>query len=129
MLTMKSYVFLLAKYLTLLVCTFFIGCGGGTSTTASTNAAPTANPGLSQNVLVGAVVSMDGSGSKDPEASPLSFKWALIGKPNGSAASLTSFPTLNQNTTGSAATLTTPRAIYGNNFDGSAALTQIITST
>uniref|UniRef100_A0A6M3M173 Uncharacterized protein n=1 Tax=viral metagenome TaxID=1070528 RepID=A0A6M3M173_9ZZZZ len=38
------------------------------------------------------------------------------------------FPTLNQSTTGSAATLTTPRAIYGNNFDGSAALTQIITS-
>lgn len=39
------------------------------------------------------------------------------------------FPTLNQNTTGSAATLTTPRTIYGNNFDGSAALTQVIAST
>jgi hypothetical protein len=39
------------------------------------------------------------------------------------------FPTLNQSTTGSAATLTTPRAIYGNNFNGSAALSQIITST
>lgn len=39
------------------------------------------------------------------------------------------FPTLNQSTTGSAATLTTTRAIYGNNFDGSAALTQIIAST
>lgn len=36
------------------------------------------------------------------------------------------FPTLNQSTTGSAATLTTPRNIYGNPFDGSAALTQII---
>lgn len=31
--------------------------------------------------------------------------------------------------TGSATTLATPRAIYGNNFDGSAALTQIIAST
>lgn len=39
------------------------------------------------------------------------------------------FPTLNQNTTGSAATLTTARAIYGNNFDGSADLTQVIAST
>ncbi len=39
------------------------------------------------------------------------------------------FPTLNQNTTGSAATLATPRAIYGNNFDGSAALAQVIAST
>jgi hypothetical protein len=38
-------------------------------------------------------------------------------------------PTLNQDTTGSAATLTTARGIYGNNFDGSAALTQIIAST
>jgi hypothetical protein len=33
------------------------------------------------------------------------------------------FPTFNQNTTGSAATLTTPRAINGVNFDGSAAIT------
>lgn len=33
------------------------------------------------------------------------------------------FPTLNQNTLGSAATLTTPRAINGVNFDGSAAIT------
>jgi hypothetical protein len=32
-------------------------------------------------------------------------------------------PTLNQNTTGSAATLTTPRAINGVNFDGSAGIT------
>lgn len=57
---------------------------------------------------------------------------------NSAAVSLTNkdltsgtntFPTFNQNTTGSAATLTTPRAIYGNNFDGSAALTQIVAST
>lgn len=40
-----------------------------------------------------------------------------------------SFPTLNQNTTGSAATLTTSRAIYGNNFNGSVDLTQIVAST
>ena len=40
--------------------------------------------------------------------------------PNGSAANLTSFPTLNQNTTGSAATLTTARTIGGVSFNGSA---------
>jgi hypothetical protein len=39
------------------------------------------------------------------------------------------FPTLNQNTTGSAATLTTARSVYGNNFDGSANITAIIAST
>jgi hypothetical protein len=37
--------------------------------------------------------------------------------------------TLTNNTTGSAATLVTSRAVYGNNFDGSAALTQVIAST
>ena len=36
------------------------------------------------------------------------------------------FPTLNQNTTGSAATLTTYRNIYGNAFNGSADITQTI---
>ncbi len=49
--------------------------------------------------------------------------------PTGSAAGLTGFPTLNQNTTGSAATLTTARNIYGNSFNGSADLTQVIAST
>ena len=60
----------------------------------------------------------------------------VLAAPNGSAGAPTfraivasDIPTLNQSTTGSAATLTTPRAIYGNNFDGSAALTQIIAST
>jgi hypothetical protein len=38
--------------------------------------------------------------------------------PSGSAAALTSFPTLNQNTTGSAATLTTPRNIQGTGGNG-----------
>ena len=53
----------------------------------------------------------------------------ILGTPaSGNLANCT-FPTLNQSTTGSAATLTTPRAIYGNNFDGSAALTQAIAGT
>jgi hypothetical protein len=44
-------------------------------------------------------------------------------------ASTTQVANLNAATAGSSATLTTPRAIYGNNFDGSAALTGIIAST
>lgn len=39
------------------------------------------------------------------------------------------FPTLNQNTTGSAAKLTTARNIYGNSFDGTASVSGIIGST
>ena len=76
----------------LALCISLFGCGGETATTAATattNVAPTANPGLSQNVLVGSVVNMDGSASKDSDGGTLTFKWALIGKPNGSAATLT----------------------------------------
>lgn len=39
------------------------------------------------------------------------------------------FPTLNQNTTGSAATLTTSRSIHGGTFNGSGDVTNIIAST
>jgi hypothetical protein len=48
---------------------------------------------------------------------------------NGSAASLTGFPTLNQNTTGSAAKWTTARTIWGNSIDGTSNITSIIAST
>jgi len=46
-----------------------------------------------------------------------------LGTPASGALTNCTFPTLNQNTTGSAATLTTARAINGTNFDGSAAIT------
>lgn len=48
---------------------------------------------------------------------------------NGTVWTSAAIPTLNQSTTGSAATLTIPRTIYGNNFDGSSNLSQIIAST
>ena len=53
---------------------------------------------------------------------------------NGTNASLSAIqvsdvPTLNQNTTGSAATLTTTRSIHGGSFNGSADVTNIIAST
>jgi len=49
----------------------------------------------------------------------------VLGTPTSGNFSTGTFtwPTFNQNTTGSAATLTTPRAINGVNFDGSAAIT------
>lgn len=51
-------------------------------------------------------------------AGVITFSSTIQGNISGNAATATS-----------ANTLTTPRAIYGNNFDGSAALTQIIDST
>lgn len=46
-----------------------------------------------------------------------------LGTPASGTLTNCTFPTLNQNTTGSAATLTTARAINGTDFDGSADIT------
>jgi len=46
-----------------------------------------------------------------------------LGTPSSGTLTNCTFPTLNQNTTGSAATLTTARNINGVSFDGSAAIT------
>ena len=83
----------LKPFLTLLgvwaLCVGLSGCGGGAEATSTGNQVPTANPGPSQNVVVGTLVSMDGSASKDADGGSLTFKWALVGKPLGSAATLT----------------------------------------
>ena len=94
------------------------GGGSGTVTSASV---------VSANGFAGTVAT-----ATSTPAITLTTSVTGIIKGNGtalSAAIAADFPTLNQSTTGSAATLTTPRAIYGNNFDGSVALTQIIAST
>jgi hypothetical protein len=51
----------------------------------------------------------------------------VLGTPTSGNLANCTFPTLNQNTTGSAAKWTTPRAIYGNNVDGSADVTGPVT--
>jgi hypothetical protein len=50
---------------------------------------PIAAAGPDQNaVLVGSTVQLDGSGSSSPAGNPLTYQWALIAKPSGSAAAL-----------------------------------------
>ena len=57
------------------------------TTSAATVLAPTANPGSNQTVTVGSVVTLKGSGT-DPQNLPLTYRWALLNKPGGSAAAL-----------------------------------------
>lgn len=54
------------------------------------NAAPVANAGVAQSVVVGAVVTLDGSGSSDANGDLLTYNWAFTSKPSGSSAALSS---------------------------------------
>jgi len=71
------------------------GCGGGDTPTepgsdpdpTPTNQAPIAAAGTDLAVSVGFVVSVDGSGSTDPDGDALTYAWTLTA-PAGSAASL-----------------------------------------
>lgn len=59
-----------------------------TVTASEANAAPTANAGSDINAMTGTVVTLDGSASTDANGDPLSFGWAFVSRPDGSAASL-----------------------------------------
>jgi len=105
--------------------------GAGGTVTSVTGTSPVASSG-------GTTPAISLSSGYGDTLNPFASKTAkyVLAAPNGAdgvptfrAIVASDIPTLNQNTTGSAGTLTTARAIYGNNFDGSAALTQIIAST
>ena len=49
---------------------------------------PIANAGADQQVAIGARVSLDASGSRDPDGQSLTFSWVFVTRPPGSAAVL-----------------------------------------
>jgi hypothetical protein len=59
-----------------------------TITASAANGPPTAVAGPAQNVLKGALVKLDGSGSSDPNGDALKYLWAVVSAPVGSSASL-----------------------------------------
>lgn len=59
-----------------------------TITTLGGNTSPIANAGPDQTIAVGMLVTLDGSGSKDPDSTPVSYQWTLISKPINSTAVL-----------------------------------------
>jgi len=77
-------------FMALLLVVSMIGCGGGGGGGGGTNSAPVANAGLDQNVVTGAVVTLDGSGSSDANGDALTDNWSFTSKPAGSAVTLSS---------------------------------------
>ena len=59
-------------------------------TAVAANVAPVANAGASQNVMAGAIVTLDGSASSDANHDSLTYAWTLTSKPAGSKAALSS---------------------------------------
>lgn len=57
---------------------------------AAPNTTPVANAGSSQQVRVGATVTLDASLSSDADNDKLTYKWTLSSKPAGSAATISS---------------------------------------
>lgn len=74
-----------------------ISCGGGSSIPTNSNSPPTANAGIAQSVIEGAVVILDAGRSTDANGDPLTYKWLLLSKPPGSASLLSSANELKPN--------------------------------
>lgn len=75
-----------------------------TAVVSTTNSLPVANAGPDQQVTLGSIVMIDGSGSSDADAHPLTYAWTIISAPLGSAATLvgdtTSAPQLTPDVAG-----------------------------
>jgi len=64
------------------------------------NTAPSANAGTDQTVHAGSSVSLNGSGSVDPQDNyPLSYTWNIVSAPSGSGAALTDGSAVNPSLT------------------------------
>ena len=71
-------------------CSAVLGILPGSGCSTTPNTAPVANAGVTQNVTVGSLVTLDGSGSRDINNQSLTYLWQMTAVPAGSLAALSS---------------------------------------
>lgn len=99
--------------------------GSGTGSFATTIAAAAVTLAMMANMATASLIYRKTAGSGAPEVNTLATLKTDLGLTGTNSGDQT---TVSGNA-GTATALATPRAIYGNNFDGTAALAQIIAST
>jgi len=73
----------------------FLDSAPDTVTISTGNTAPVANAGPNQTVTTGATVQLNGSGSTDVDGQALTYQWALVSRPAGSTATLSTPTAVN----------------------------------
>lgn len=126
-----------------LLTTLLVACGGGGSggcsavlgilpgagCSTSPNTPPVANAGVTQNVTVGSLVTLDGSGSRDANNQSLTYLWQLTAKPTGSLAALSSATSAKPTFTADLAGTYTVSLVVNDGKDNSPASTSSVFSS
>ena len=66
-----------------------------TVTISTENSPPLADAGADQTVETGVTIHLDGSGSFDPDGTPIDFAWSLLSRPAGSVAAISNPSMMN----------------------------------
>ena len=94
------------------------------------NSAPIANAGNDETVHPGTTVTLNGSGSTDPEENyPLTYAWSIVSKPSGSAATLSGADTVSPSFVPDKLGDYIVELIVTDNLDASSAADQVLIST
>ena len=126
-----------------LLASLLVACGGGGSSgcsavlgilpgagcSSSPNTPPVANAGLTQNVTVGSLVTLDGSASRDANNESLTYLWQLTAKPTGSLAALSSATSAKPTFTADLAGTYTVSLVVNDGKDNSPAATSSVFSS